>query len=164
MTVYVSKTRGLSPVDGFIGGALAGLAQTFVVILYSVLGDLGFWTVPNLWNQLLGINVADATAFSGMTLLGIVINLVIMAVLGALYTLVARHQEGKAIIWSALLFGVIAWVIGYWLLLPDTVVGWAPTLHENLSWLTSGSSMLIYGSVLGAYLVRRQSRELVDSY
>ena len=57
-----------------------------------------------------------------------------------------------------MIVGLVAWAIGYFVILPT----WSPALRDGIGMLTSASSMLVYGSVLGSYLSRRQKRELVS--
>lgn len=157
MTMYVTKVRGLSPQDGAAGGAIAGLAQTVVASIYGLINGQALLTFPNLLGTLAG----QSDTFNGFglqTLLGIVVNVLILAALGALFAAVARTVEGKRLIYGALAFGLVAWAVGYFLILPF----WSPELRNDAGPLTTASSMLVYGSVLGTYLSRRQKRELVS--
>lgn len=162
MTVYVTKTRGLNPVDGLVGGAIAGAVQTVVAVVYSLINGKGFWQFPQLLSTLAGRPGDTNAGFTLDVVIGIVVNIIVLTLLGGLFALAARTLEQKAIVWAALAFGVIVWAIGYYLVLPAGGVGWSPRLHDEAGALTLASSMLVYGSILGAYLSRRQKRELVS--
>ncbi len=161
MTVYVTKARGLSPVDGLIGGAIAGAAQTLIAMIYSLIGGKSIWSFPLLLSTLVG-RPGDAAGFSADVLIGIVVNIVILSLLGLLFAMIVRNLDQKSIIWAGLIFALIVWAVGYFLILPANVIGWGSRLHEEAGALTLASSMLIYGSVLGGYLSRRQKRELIS--
>ncbi|HEY1012768.1 MAG TPA: DUF6789 family protein [Herpetosiphonaceae bacterium] len=157
MTMYVTKVRGLSPQDGAAGGAIAGLAQTAVAMIYGLLNGRSLLSFPNLLGTLAG-QPDTFNGFGLQTLLGIIVNVLILAGLGALFAVIARTFEGKQLVYSALAFGLVAWAVGYFLILPF----WSPELRNDAGPLTTASSMLVYGSVLGTYLSRRQKRELVS--
>jgi hypothetical protein len=160
MTVYVTKVRGLRFRDGVAGGAIAGLIHSIVVVIYGLIDGSSMWQIPNLITNLIGITPTSSTEFGALTLLGFGLNIAVLTLLGGLFTLAAKQAEGKVLLWSALVYGVIVWAIGYWIILPV----FAPLLHDGLAVLTALSGLLVYGSVLGAYLMRRQRRELVDRY
>lgn len=164
MTVYVTKVRGLSPLDGLVGGAIAGVVQTIIATVYSLISGNGFWSFTHLLATIVGRPANVQAGFTTDVLIGLVVNIVILAILGLLFAVMARTLEAKVIVWSALAFGLIAWAIGYFLVLPASGVGLSPELRDGAGALTTASSMLIYGSVLGAYLMRRQKRELVNRY
>lgn len=157
MTVYVTKTRGLKPMDGLVGGAIAGAVQTLVAIVYSLINGKGLWQFPQLLSTLVG-RPGETASFTFDVVLGIILNIIVLAILGGLFALAARTLEQKAIIWAALAYGVVVWAIGYFLVLPL----WSGRLRDEVGLLTLLSSMLVYGSVLGAYVSRRQKRELVS--
>jgi hypothetical protein len=157
MTMYVTKVRGLSPQDGAAGGAIAGAVQTLVAMLYGLLNGQSLLSFPNLLGTLAG-QPDNANGLGLNTLLGIAINVLILALLGALFAVIGRAFEGKTLVYGALAFGLAAWAVGYFLILPF----WSPELRAGAGMLTTASSMLVYGSVLGTYLSRRQKRELVS--
>jgi hypothetical protein len=162
MTVYVTKTRGLNPVDGLIGGAIAAGVQTIIAMIYSLIAGKSLWNFPLLVSTLVG-RPGAGNGFNADVLIGIVVNIVLLTLLGLLFATIVRTLDQKSIIWAALVFALLVWAIGYFLLLPANLIGWSPRLHDEAGWLTLASSMLVYGSVLGGYLSRRQKRELVSS-
>jgi hypothetical protein len=158
MTMYVTKIRGLNPVDGLVGGAIAGAVQTLVAIIYGLINRRSLWQFPQLSATLVGR--PGNSALDGV--IGVVVNVALLALFGLLFAVMARTLEQKALVWAALAYGLIVWAIGYFLVLPAGGVGWSPRLHDEAGALTLASSMMVYGSVLGAYLSRRQKRELVS--
>lgn len=161
MTVYVTKPRGLNPVDGLVAGALAGAVQTVVAMVYGLIGGKSLWNVPQLLSTLAG-RPGDTSGFSVDVLIGIIMNIVFLALMGLLFAVIAKNFEQKMIIWAALIFALIVWAVGYFLILPASGIGWSPRLRDEVGGLSLASSMLVYGSILGAYLSRRQKRELVS--
>src|SRR5690349_18819375 len=150
MTMYVTKVRGLSPQDGAVAGAIAGGAQTVVAMIYGLLNGQPLLSFPNLLGTLAG-QPDNANGLGVNTLLGVAVNVLVLALLGALFAVIARTWEGKTLVYSALAFGLVAWAVGYFALLPF----WSPELRAGAGPLTTASSMLVYGSVLGTYLSRR---------
>jgi hypothetical protein len=159
MTMYVTKIRGLNPVDGLVGGAIAGAVQTLVAIIYGLINRRSLWEFPQLSATLVGR--PGTSALDGV--IGVVVNVALLALFGLLFAVMARTLAQKALVWAALAYGLIVWAIGYFLVLPASGVGWSPRLLEAGA-LTLASSMMVYGSVLGAYLSRRQKRELVSRH
>ncbi len=162
MTVYVTKVRGLNPQDGLVGGAIAGVIATLIAMVYGMFGAASFWTFPNLLVTLIGMQ--PGSGVGAAVVVGFIINVILLAVFGLVWALIARTLEGKQLLWGTLFYAALVWAVGYWLLLPDAGLGWSPRLQSGMGLLASLSAMLIYGSVLGAYLLRHQRRELVDQY
>jgi hypothetical protein len=130
MTVYVTKTRGLNPVDGLAGGAIAGVAQTVIAMIYSLIAGKSFWNFPLLLSTLVG-RAGTGNGFNTDVLIGIVVNIVLLALLGVLFAMIARNLDQKSIIWAGLIFALVVWAIGYFLILPTNVIGWSPRLHDE---------------------------------
>ena len=54
MTMYVTKIRGLNPVDGLAGGAIAGVVQTMVAMIYGLINRRSVWEFHQLLATLVG--------------------------------------------------------------------------------------------------------------
>lgn len=141
------------PLDGLWTGALAGLAMgLFTMTVAAAALQLPWYAAPRvLATMVLGRSaVANILEFEVVSfIVGIVLLLVLTAILGLLFILLLRTREQWRIMVAGLLFGLTAWAILQYFLLP---VLYPLVTEKGFPPLWYALSFGVFGLALGALL------------
>jgi hypothetical protein len=151
MTI-ATAVRQSDPIASLAAGLQAGMAGALWMLawlgFHAAWQRLSFWTSPNLFATSFYGGAALRPGFSGRTLAGMALYLLLYSSLGALFAFAVRNRLTRLRI--ALL--AIAFAIGwYWLsfrVLWKSAMPLVAMLHQTRSNI---AGHLIYGALLGRY-------------
>lgn len=138
-------------VDGLVAGAIAGLAQAVTLSVLTALQGKGLSWFFILIGYIFRPYAATPDTHAGAVIRGFVTHMIITTVLGGLFGLLAGWLPGGLSVWLAgVVYGVIVWAVGRFLLL--AVID--PTLHDKMNTGLFLLAHLVYGGMLGLWLQR----------
>jgi hypothetical protein len=140
--------------NGLIGGLVAGIAQGLVAMVITFFTGHGlFWPLINIGYMFRPAADPPLSDDSSVILRGLVIHMVVTAALGVLFALIAwvLIDVGYIPLWLwGILYAVIIWSIDVLGLL--RIID--PTMARNFNYAIFLVSHLVYGAVLGWWMMR----------
>ena len=139
--------------NGLIAGAVAGIAQAIVAMVITFFTGHGlFWPLINIGYMFRPAADPPLDDDAGTIVKGLVIHVVVTALLGVLFALIALvlADIGFIPLWLwGILYAVIIWAIDVLGLLRAI----DPTMDRNFNYAIFLISHLVYGAVLGWWLM-----------
>jgi hypothetical protein len=140
---------------GIVGGALGGLAMAVPALAYGWLSGHGIWYPINLvaatvLRSMQTMTPPQLAAFSLSALLvGVLIHLIVASGLGFVFALLLPTLPGRPIIW-AVIVGPLLWFGATLIILPQI----NPVMSNLLDWPSFGLANIVYGLVMGGWVMR----------
>lgn len=152
------RPRGMelmSPVLGLAIGAIAAAVMAAVAMVGFAITGQGLWTPLNAIGGFFGGSLPPSPAFAGATtVLGITIQLVMGALLGALYATAAERMDTRSVVIIAVYYGFGLWFVSTFL-----VFSWLnPAFQDVAKTWPFLLGNLAYGLVLAAFAATRNKR------
>ena len=146
-------------IAGMIGGAMMAM---FTMIATATYLGMGFFTpLYVMASPLIGKQVMMTAMHGGVfyfalgpAVLGLVVHMMWSALWGIIFGLIAAglHLRGVAAVVGGMIYGLLVLLVMSFIVLP--IVG-APTLFQLLGWPTWIIGHLLFGMVVGLWLVLR---------
>ncbi len=140
---------------GIAGGAVGGLAMAIPALAYGWLSGHGIWYPINLvaatvLRELQVLTPEQLTAFNLSALaVGLALHLVVASALGLLFAILLPTLPGRPIIW-AVIIGPLLWFSATLIVLPQI----NPVMSQLLDWPSFGLANIVYGLVMGTWVMR----------
>lgn len=160
MTVEQHQRSGrieiLTVGQGFTIGVVGAVAMAVVAMTGSAITGQGLWTPINaIGSFFTGTQPIPAGFAGGVTLLGVLVQLVMGGLLGMLYASAQERLDSPSLLIIAVYYGFITWFVASFF-----VLRWLnPTVAGIWRSWTVLLGQLAYGAVLGVFAVWR-SRQL----
>jgi hypothetical protein len=107
-------------IDGIIGGLIGSVLMGMVaMILFPIFGIGSFWQPMNEIAALFNQSWGTSPAFSGYSLVGMVVHMMMAAILSLMFAWAIRTRaSGTALVAWAIVWGLVVWVVAHFVVLP----------------------------------------------
>lgn len=143
---HTGRLEVLTIRQGMLFGILAAIVMTAVATAGFALSGNGFWTPINATGSfVIGSNPVP-TGFSGsLTLIGLLIQLIMGGLLGALYASAQERIDRPSLLVVATYYGLVIWIVATF-----AVLSWLrPPIHDVMRTWPLLIAHLVYGLLLG---------------
>lgn len=156
----VSETS-LEVRHGVAGGIVAGIVfAMFEMVMAAILNgtDAFFMPLRMIGAIVLGEDaLMSSYSLAGAAITGVVVHMVMSMVFGMIFALIAGRvpamaRLGGALIAAASVYGLLLWIVNFYLIAPVAGWDWFPDRTEE--WVQFVAHTFMFGSVLGFYLDR----------
>lgn len=146
---------------GLVGGIIAGIVfAMFEMVMAAILNGTGAFFMPL---RMIGAIVLGEDALmssyslAGASITGVIVHMVMSMVFGMIFALIAGRvaamaRSGGALIAAASVYGLLLWIVNFYLIAPVAGWDWFPDRTEE--WVQFLAHTFMFGSVLGLYLER----------
>jgi hypothetical protein len=152
---HASHIEILTIRQGILFGVAAATLMAVVSMAGFALSGKGLWTPINAIGSFLLSSNQFPAGFSGaLTLIGLVIQLTMGGLLGALYASAQERIDKPSLLAVATYYGLVIWIVATF-----AILSWLrPPIHDVMRTLPLLVAHLVYGSLLGL-LAASQSGE-----
>ncbi len=141
--------------SGVIGGAVGGVAMAVPAFAYGWLSGHGIWYPVNLvaatmLRGLQGAAPQELAAFNPLAfVVGLILHLIVASLVGLVFAILLPTLPGRPVLW-AVIIGPLLWFSTTLIVLPQI----NPVMSQLLDWPSFGLANIVYGLVMGTWVMR----------